>query len=93
MIKSVAGAVLASLFPQKAVQVEQGFTMPYFGAEPDSGIIGRLIREHIGRKGARDQQKLEELHKNFWRGQSPAGWFGSTSQRLHTIYVPTLDRS
>ncbi len=90
MIKSAAGAVLASLFPQKVVQVEQGFTMPYFGAEPDLGIIGRLIRTHIGRKGAINQQKLEELHKNFWRGQSPEGWFGSTSQRLHSIYVPTF---
>lgn len=90
MIKSVAGAVLASLFPQKAVQVEQGFTMPYFGVEPDSGIIGRLIRAHIAQNGSRDQQKLEDLHKNFWRGQSPGGWFGSTSQRLHTVYVPTF---
>lgn len=90
MIKSVAGAVLANLFPQKAVQVGQGFTMPYFGAEPDSGIIGRLIRAHIGRQGARDQQKLEELHKNFWRSQSSKGWFGSTSQRLHSVYVPTF---
>lgn len=92
MIKSAAGAVLASLFPNKALQVEQVFTMPYFGTESNTGIIGRLIRAYIGRQGARDQQKLEELHKNFWRGQSPGGWFGSTSQRLHTIYVPTFGR-
>ena len=91
MIKYAAGAVLSNLFPLKRMQIENGFTMPYFAHESNPGIIARLIRSYIGQRGQHDPKKLETLHKRFWREQRPQDWFDATSDRLNRIYIPTFE--
>ena len=90
-LKLCAGAVLSSLFREKTLKIEQGFTMPYFASDADMGLAGRLIRLYVANRSRRNGTGIESLHKRFWQRQRPDDWFATTADRLERLYIPIFE--
>lgn len=65
--------------------------MPYFGHKTTRGILSRLIRFYVGLQVQADHNRLENMHKSFWRSQRPQDWFDATSDRLNRVYIPIFE--
>jgi Methyltransferase domain len=90
-VKYGLGWILATLLPQKAEAVRNGFTIPQdWDSSRSSPITDRLIRFYIGAQAKATEQnspgQLEKIHQNFW--SQTATYFTDMGDRTENIYIP-----
>ena len=91
-IKYMMGLILAKLFPKKADELHNTFTIPDYWINHQSGhYVDRFIRFYLGYKAKKQERKnpgeLEAIHKNFW--EKVDTYFSIYESRTETSYLPT----
>ncbi|WP_434685719.1 methyltransferase domain-containing protein [Pseudanabaena minima] len=90
-IKYALGLVLAKLFPKKADEIRENFTIPnYLWSSRKVPVVDRLIRFYLGCKIKKQKGKisdeLESIHRNFWSKADK--YFADTKNRTEEVHIP-----
>lgn len=83
-LKYGVGCVLARVLRERSALVQENFTLPYWHPGLANSRVNRLIRFAIARRMTtrEPEQRLESIHREFWRSHSKDGWFSATDDRI-----------
>ena len=100
-IKLLMGWLLSKIFVNKFKQVQETFTLPYWGKAKSANalmrVVERLLRFYLAHsdRGVSGGEKLETIHKKFWQTQIEDKWFDGTSkvfdESLEVLQRPIAD--
>ena len=95
-LKIFSGWLFSKLFAAKFAQVQQTFTLPYWGKYRSSNSLVRLVERLMRFYLAHSDQKntggetLENIHKQFWKSQIEARWFDHSFKSFDEL-IPALE--
>ncbi len=95
-LKVFSGWFLSKIFAAKFAQIQQTFTLPYWGRHRSNNalvrLVERLMRFYLAHsdQGNTGGETLENIHKKFWRSQIEERWFDHSSKAFDES-IPALE--
>ena len=95
-MKMCLGFLLSKAMPGRTAEVKDSFTLHYWGGGKAETRVGEkveaLIRFYVANtdNAASGGEKLEMLHKDFWRSKIDLDWYDNSSDRFERELLPEL---